>query len=466
MISKIYVETLGCKINQYETACVLDEFINNGFIETKFIEQADIIIINTCTVTNRTDYKSRSLITKAENIKRAKPDLNIIVTGCYAQNNRDTILSSGYIDLVVDNNNKNLIYDYIKNNQHSELCKVNTFDTPQQFSGFSEMSMDMMHDRNRAFLKIQDGCDFHCSYCVVPSVRGNPRSRSFESITRQVETLLDNGYEEIVLGGINLGLYGTDIEEWNQIDLADLLIELAKHDRLKQIRLSSIEPQLFTDKLLSVISSIDKICPHFHIPLQTGSDYLLNLHKRKYTTQQFLELVDKLRDIKLYCALGFDVIVGLPEESDEYFQETYDLLESIDFTYLHIFNYSKRKGTLAATMKNQIHGSVVKERSNKLHELLLTKKGDYIKRLIDEKIVLEAVPESYDEKTELWSSTSDRYIKVYYKFGARKTESGIKDRRILKLMPVKKHSDGVLCEVLASSYPTLKEKENKIKGSL
>jgi len=456
MISKIYVETLGCKINQYETACVLDEFINNGFIETKFIEQADIIIINTCTVTNRTDYKSRSLITKAENIKRAKPDLNIIVTGCYAQNNRDTILSSGYIDLVVDNNNKNLIYDYIKNNQHSELCKVNTFDTPQQFSGFSEMSMDMMHDRNRAFLKIQDGCDFHCSYCVVPSVRGNPRSRSFESITRQVETLLDNGYEEIVLGGINLGLYGIDsrdaFEKGNRRDLADLLIELTKHEKLKQIRLSSIEPQLFTDKLLSVINSIDKISPHFHIPLQTGSDYMLNLHNKKYTSQQFSKLVNKLRDIKPQCALGFDVIVGLPEESDAYFQETYDLLNSIDFTYLHIFNYSKRQGTLATTMKNQIHGSIMKERSQKLQGLLLTKKEDYIKRLIDERIVLVGVPERYDEKKELWSSTSDRYIKGYYKFEVRNSEFGMKNRKTLKLMPIKKHYDGVFCEVLTSPY--------------
>ena len=454
MILKIYVDTLGCKINQYETACVLDEFINNGFIETKFIEQADIIIINTCTVTNRTDYKSRNLITKAENIKQTKPDLKIVVTGCYGQKNRDTILSSGHVDLVVDNNSKNLIFDYINNYKHSELSKFNNFDTSQQFSTFAEMSMDVMRDRNRAFLKIQDGCDFSCSYCIVPSVRGKPRSRTFESILRQVETLLNNGYEEIVLGGINLGLFGTDSSDEfvgrNQKDLADLLIELAKHERLKQIRLSSIEPQLFNDKLLSVIGSIGKICPHFHIPLQTGSDYMLKLHKRKYSSQQLLKLVNKLREIKPHCALGFDVIVGLPEESEAYFQETYDLLKSIDFSYLHIFNYSKRKGTLAATMKNQIHGSIVKERNKKLHGLLLTKKEDYINRLIDERIILVVVPENYDEETYLWSSTTDRYIKGYYKFEVRNSEFGLKDKKTLKLMPIKKHYDGVYCEVLTS----------------
>ena len=426
---KVYVETLGCKVNQYETSCVLDEFLNNGFEETKSMEMADVVIINTCTVTNRTDYKSRNLITKAINIKKAKPYTKIVVTGCYGQNNRDEILASGFVDLIVDNNDKNQIYRYVK--ESKDIGFINA----DEFLDFSEMSMNSMNERSRAFLKIQDGCDFDCTYCIVPSVRGKPRSRSFDSVLKQVERLLSVGYEEIVLGGINLGLYE---------GLSDLLYKLEKYDKLKKIRLSSIEPQLFTDKLLSAIGSIDKICPHFHIPLQTGSDYLLKLHRRKYSTKQFLEIIKELQALKPHCAFGFDIIVGLPEETDELFNETYALLKGIDFAYLHVFVYSKRKGTDAAKMKNQVHGSITKERSNKLLELELIKSDKYIKKLVDEKVVLFAVPEVYDEKSGMCSGTTDRYVRARYEIGNMRSES----KGVLMLRPIKSTKDSVYCEVI------------------
>ena len=429
---KIYLDTLGCKVNQYETACVLDEFLCHGYEETQVMDMADVVIINTCTVTNRTDYKSRNLIAKAVKIKHGRPGVKIVVTGCYGQNHRDEIMASGLVDFVVDNNDKNRIFEYIKDSQ-----KIG-FTDADEFMEFTEMSMNSMNERSRAFLKIQDGCDFNCSYCIVPSVRGKPRCRSFESIIKQVEKLLAGsrelrsgdfqspssmlqaptqrvvGYEEIVLGGINLGLYA---------DLDKLLYTLAKYDKLKRIRLSSIEPQLFSDSLLTAIGDINKVCPHFHIPLQTGSDYLLKLHGRKYTTKQFKELISKLQAIKPHCAFGFDVIVGLPSETDELFNETYELLKCIDLAYLHVFIYSKRKGTEAAKMKAQVHGSVAKERSNKLLELEVIKREKYINKLIEEKVILYAVAESYDVANGMFSGTTDRYVKARYEVqGLRQSE--------------------------------------------
>jgi len=355
--------------------------------------------------------------------------VKIVVTGCYGQYNRDELLASGMVDLIVDNNDKNRIFEYI--NSDKEIG----FNKADEFIDFTEMNMNSVNERSRAFLKIQDGCDFKCTYCIVPSVRGKPRSRSFDSVLEQVERFLSAGYEEIVFGGINLGLYE---------GLDKFLYALAKYDKLKRIRLSSIEPQLFTDRLLSAIGDIDKVCPHIHIPLQVGSDYLLRLHGRKYMVTQFMELIDRLQAIKPHCAFGFDVIVGLPEETDELFQETYDLLKGIDFAYLHVFVYSKRKGTEAAKMKQQVHGSVAKERSNKLLALELIKRDRYMRRLIDEKVVLYAVPEAFDEKSGMYSGTTDRYVKARFEVGGLR----FKDKEVLPLRPIKSINDGVYCEVI------------------
>jgi len=435
-VQKVYVETLGCKVNRYETSCVLGQFLEAGYKEAKYMKSADIIIINTCTVTNRTDYKSRNLITNAGLVKKGKPETKIVVTGCYSQRSRDEVKALGFVDLIVDNNSKNNIYEYIIENL--TIDNIN-FTENEHLTEFSEMEMSSAHDRNRAFLKIQDGCDYYCSYCIVPFVRGKPRSRSLDSINKQVEKFLSNGYEEIVLSGVNLGLYRD-----NGLDLADLLFELEKYDKLKRIRIGSIEPELFTDKLLYAINKIDKICPHFHIPLQTGSDSLLKLHGRKYSVEYFRNLVCKLQQLRPDCALGFDVIVGLPEETDELFEETYNFLKNIDVAYLHVFMYSKRKGTVANKMANQVHGTIAKKRSRKLINMELRKKREYMKRLLENDVTLYAVGETLDVENNVLMGTSDRYVRVGYDAGTINYEP----KTLVKLKPINLYEHGIFCEVV------------------
>lgn len=440
---KIFIETLGCKINQYESESILNSFLSNEYKSTDKINDADVIVINTCTVTNRTDYKSRYLIAKATEIKEINPDIKIVITGCYSQRFKDEIteqnnkspLNSPLIDFIVDNNKKNHILDFINNSNILEK----DFSKAVDFQEFSEMSFSTMSEHSRAFLKIQDGCDCFCSYCAVPYARGKPRSRSVNNIKHQVETLLSNGYEEIVLSGINLGLFKGDLTE--HYDLSDLITDLSGYQKLKKIRLSSIEPQLFTDKLINTIRGNEKVSPHFHIPLQTGNDYLLKLHNRRYDISQFSDVYTKLKNAKENVAFGFDVIVGLPGETENLFEETFRLLESLEFTYLHVFIYSKRKNTLAATMKNQVHGNDSKRRSKLLIDLAHDKKELFINKLLTDKTIISGVAENYIN--DLYSSTSDRFIKAYFK----SREAVITPKKLYTLMPLKKYIDGIICEV-------------------
>jgi threonylcarbamoyladenosine tRNA methylthiotransferase MtaB len=273
-----------------------------------------------------------------------------------------------------------------------------------------------------------------CSYCAVPGVRGRSRSRSVKNIFKQVELLVENGYIEIVLGGINLGLYS------ETLDLPDLILELSKYDRLKHIRLSSIEPQLFTEKLLMVIGSIDKICPHFHIPLQSGSDYLLKRHGRNYDTKLFIDLIHKLQELKPDCAFSFDVIVGLPGETDEHFLHTYNFLKSIDLAYLHVFIYSKRPNTPATIMKDQVHGKITKYRSKQLLELSEQKKEMYISKLINNDYKLTAHIESATSN-DMYTGMTDRGIMAYF-------SQPTKHNGQVRLIPKKLYKDGIYCECI------------------
>ena len=427
MVGQIFIETLGCRTNQYESSCILDDFLKAGWTQASTIYNADMVIINTCSVTNRTDYKSRYLISKAKDIKRKNHTVVIVVTGCYSQTKSEEILADGCVDFIVDNNDKHNIYKYLQSNL---TPKEIAFSTSNSFTDFMEMTTTSMSDKSRAILKIQDGCDCDCAYCIVPALRGKSRSRSVESIKQQVLLLLDHGHTEIVLSGINLGLYHSTE------NLSTLLYTLAKYDKLKQIRLSSIEPHLSTDDPLNAVKEIDKICPHFHLPLQTGCDTLLKIHNRKYTTRQFRDLTEKLNKIKPDCAIGFDIIAGLPNETDELFAETLQFLESIDFAYLHTFVYSRRKNTKAATMP-QVNGTIAKQRSKILINLFETKKEKYINKLIQKKIPLYAIGETYDKKNKTYSGTSDRYVKVY-------TKKQIDNDT--PLIPTKPINDGIFCE--------------------
>ena len=406
-MKKVAIITYGCKINQYESACILDDFKSANYEIVPFGNEADVYIINSCTVTNRTDYKSRNSLRKALSQKVKNPNVKVIVTGCYSQRNADEIRKLGDVDLIVDNNKKEQIFQFLQQGG-------NCFEDILEATEFAELSTNSMNDKTRAFVKIQDGCDYYCAYCAIPFARGHSRSRKRENVLNQIKKLAQNGYQEFVLGGINLGLY----QQENDYSLADLLFDVEKIEGVKIIRLSSIEPQLFTDNLLAYFRESKKIAPHFHIPLQVGCDELLHKMNRKYTTSEFSNQIGKIRDIFPNVAIGIDVIVGLPGETNELFQKTLKFLQSLNFTYLHVFSYSKRFGTKAAEMKEQIDGKIMKKRSNILAELSAQKTKKYIEKILAQKPTLSGIIEA--EKDGWQTALSNHFIRVYLKNGEQK----------------------------------------------
>ena len=402
---KIAATTFGCKVNQYETSCILDDFIDVDFDVIDFNESADIYLINTCTVTNRTDYKSRNAIRKALKEKEKNPEIKVIVTGCYSQRNYKEINKLGNIDLIIDNNKKGEILECIN---HFDVLN---FQNISEATEFEEISTNSMIDRTRAFIKIQDGCDYYCSFCAIPYARGHSRSRKKENVLSQIEKLAKNGYKEFVLGGINLGLYGKE-KQGNYL-FSNLLYDIENIEGVELIRLSSIEPQLFSDDLLRFLQRSKKICPHLHIPLQVGCDELLTKMNRKYTTEEFSNLIIKLHQTIPNLAIGLDVIAGLPGETDELFSKTEKFLLELDFTYLHVFSYSRRPGTKAAEMKDQINGKKIKERSNRLIRLSKNKIRNYIDKILDKNIILSGIVENQIDG--YWTALSDHYLRIYLK---------------------------------------------------
>ena len=333
-MKKVAAITFGCKVNQYETACIVDGFINAGYQVVDYNEPADVYIVNTCTVTNRTDYKSRNAICKAIKQKEKKPEVKIVVTGCYAQRSYEEIKELGDIDLIIDNNSKGRILECINRmtccNNWGVDANLDTFNFQDisKVTGFEELFTTSMIDRTRSFIKIQDGCDYFCTYCAVPFGRGPSRSRKKENVLNQIEKLVENGYKEFVLGGINLGLYGREKNEGYY--LSHLLRDIEAIKGVKLIRLSSIEPQLFDDDLLDFLKESKKLCSHFHIPLQVGCDELLTKMGRKYSTADFREVIQEIKHILPDVAIGIDVIVGLPGETNELFYKTFEYLSELN----------------------------------------------------------------------------------------------------------------------------------------
>jgi len=423
-MKKIASITFGCKINQYETACIVDDFTQVGYRVVEFDKPADIYIINTCTVTNRTDHKSRNAIRKALDQKQVNPQIKVIVTGCYSQRKKDEILDLGNVDLVVDNNNKSKIFEKLNS-------KEILFHDINDQHNFDEISTTRMLDKTRAFIKVQDGCDYYCAYCAIPYARGHSRSRKKEKILKQIEKLVTNGYKEIVLGGINLGLYGLETD----YSLTKLLHEIEKISGVKLIRLSSIEPQLFTAELIEYFKVSKKICHHFHIPLQVGCDELLSKMGRRYSTEQFQDVISKLKKIFPDVAIGIDVITGLPGETEELFHKTHLFLSNLDFTYLHVFSYSKRPGTRAEKMNGHVNGKIIKERSNKLIAISDAKLEGYTDFIVNNNIELRGIIEN--KINGLWTALSDHYVRIYL------NKDGELEKKYLHLSPVSKLFDGV-----------------------
>jgi len=392
---RIAIATLGCKVNQAESAALLAQFADSQVVD--WAEEADIYIINTCTVTNRTDYKSRYLIRQALEKKKANPFARVVVTGCFAQRSRDEILALGAVDYVVDNQQKLEIASILAGSPYS-------FMDIMQAASFAYRPYTQMYERTRAFMKVQDGCDFYCSYCAVPYGRGHSRSASLNQVLRQARLLVESGYKEIVLGGVNLGLYRDGGN-----GLAEVARELAKLEGLQLLRLSSLEPQLISDQLISQLSAIPKLCPHFHIPLQSGSDSVLKRMGRRYDTRLVEQLCAKLATAFPFVALGLDVITGFPGETGEEHRQTIGFLQSLPLAYLHVFSYSKRKGTPAEKMPNQVLRELKNKRSGELHALSGQLSQVYRNTLAQNKVLLRGIVES--SEAGFGEFVSDHYLR-------------------------------------------------------
>lgn len=363
-MKKVAFYTLGCKVNQYETEAMLEMFKKEGYTQVDSEDFADVYVINTCTVTHMSDRKSRQYIRR---MKKKNPDAIIAVVGCYSQVSPEEILDIEEVNLVMGTNERRQIVEEIKKIDASK--KVSTVDDIMKVRAFEEIEISQTNGRTRAFIKIQDGCDRFCTYCIIPYARGGKvRSRDLESIVSEVEKLVLNGYKEVVLTGIHVASYGKDVKD-ESINLLTVIKTINEIDGIERIRLSSVEPVLFTDEFVSEVSKMKKVCPHYHLSLQSGCDETLKRMNRRYTTKEYKEIVDRLRENIPNVAITTDVIVGFPGETNDEFKNTYEFLKEIELSQMHVFKYSPRKGTPAATMENQIDPQMKQLRSDKLLNL-------------------------------------------------------------------------------------------------
>lgn len=356
--------TLGCKVNQYETNAMEQQFIQNNYKIVENTEKADIYVINTCTVTNMADRKSRQMLRRVKEINQSAV---IVVCGCYAQVAKTELEQISEVDIILGINEKNKIVQIVEEYLASKNNIIEVADVSKQkeFLDFGDVTYT---EKNRAVIKVQDGCNMFCSYCLIPYARGRIRSRKIENVVSEIEKIAKQGIKEVVITGIHVASYGKDFENEN-IRLINLLEEINKIEGIERIRLSSLEPTIVDEEFAQRLSKLEKICDHFHLSLQSGCDATLKRMNRKYTTARYKEATEILR--KFYPNANFttDVIVGFPGETDEEFDQTYQFLKEIGFYKMHIFKYSPRKGTVAEKLTNQVDGNIKEERSRKLIEL-------------------------------------------------------------------------------------------------
>lgn len=359
-MKKAALHNLGCKVNAYETEAMQHLLEEAGYEIVPFTQKADVYVINTCSVTNMADRKSRQMLHKA---KKNNPDSIVVATGCYVQTSEKEVLNDLSVDIVIGNDRK---HDLVRLLDEYSLDSVN--DTVDDINDgkhdFEELFIDQTKEHTRAFIKVQDGCNQFCSYCIIPYARGRVRSRRFENVIAEVERLAANGFKEVVLTGIHLSSYGVDFEE--ATGLLELIQAVNAVKGIERIRLGSLEPKIVTERFASELSKLDKICPHFHLSLQSGCDATLKRMNRKYTTKEYERGCELLRKYFVHPAITTDVIVGFPGETEEEFEQTKAYLEHIHFYEMHIFKYSKRKGTRAAVMPDQIDEQIKAARSEKL----------------------------------------------------------------------------------------------------
>lgn len=406
MKKKIAFHTLGCKVNQVETEQMIEQFTGRGYQIVDFGDPADVYVINTCTVTHISDRKSRAMLRRAF---RANPDALVVATGCVAQVDAEQLAQIEGIGLVVGNQNKEHLADivdgYVQNRETGQQIWVK----PICPTALRPILYSRAHERTRAFVKIQDGCQSFCSYCIVPLARGPVRSKAPADVMAEIDQLLELGYREIVLTGIHTGLYGVDLPGWNITRLLSVIMDHNAGDF--RIRLSSIEPLELNKELITLIASERRICRHFHIPLQSGSDRILKSMRRRYDREYYRELVLDIAELIPGPAFTADVMVGYPTETEFDFQDTYDLINDLPFYDLHVFKYSRREGTTAAAMIPQIDADTKHRRSEALLELGRNKKYHFLQSLLGKELnVLVERPLS----DGLYSGLSDNYVDVHF----------------------------------------------------
>ncbi|MQR95522.1 tRNA (N(6)-L-threonylcarbamoyladenosine(37)-C(2))-methylthiotransferase MtaB [Fictibacillus phosphorivorans] len=401
--------TLGCKVNHYETEAIWQLFQAEGYDRTDFDSTADVYVINTCTVTNTGDKKSRQVIRRAI---RKNPDAVICVTGCYAQTSPAEIMAIPGVDVVVGTQDRSKMLTYIQQYKE-ERMPINGVSNIMKARVYEELDVPAFTDRTRASLKIQEGCNNFCTFCIIPWARGLLRSRKPEDVLSQAQQLVDSGYKEIVLTGIHTAGYGEDMKDYS---FAKLLDDLDKNiSGLKRIRISSIEASQISDEVIEVMGRSDKVVPHLHIPLQSGSNTVLQRMRRKYSMEMFGERLDRLKEALPGLAITSDVIVGFPGETEEEFMETYRFIEKHKFMELHVFPYSKRTGTPAAKMEEQVPEDIKNERVHKLIALSDQLAKEYASNYED--TVVEVIPEEAfkeDPTNKLYVGYTPNYLKVLF----------------------------------------------------
>lgn len=371
----------GCKVNQYETNAMEQKFIQAGYKIVKFNEKADIYVINTCTVTNMSDKKSRQMIRKAKQLNK---DAIVVAVGCYVQTAKEKLENIEELDLILGNNEKKDIVKYVE--EHKNGTKQIKYNDVLHQEEYDEYGFVTHIEQTRAIVKIQDGCDRFCSYCAIPYARGRVRSRKKENIIEEITKLALDGIKEVVITGIHIASYGKDLKE--DITLIDVLEKINEIDGIKRIRLGSLEPTIITKDFLQRLSKLDKICHHFHLSLQSGCNETLQRMNRKYTTEEFKNVVEMLRETYEDVMLTTDIIVGFPGETEEEFEKTYNFLSDINFYKMHVFKYSKRNGTKAALMPNQVSPILQEQRSKKLIELSKENQDKYNSEYIGKEVTV------------------------------------------------------------------------------
>ena len=416
-MTTISVATLGCKVNQFESEALIDALERKGYALIPFEEGADITIINTCTVTHRADFQSRQIVRRAF---RSNPNSLIIVTGCYPQVEPDAFIKMKEVRYLLGNGEKNQIPDLLPLMQKGEFPRVQVGDI-QKETLFSETPFHSFHRHTRAFLKIQDGCNAYCSYCIVPHARGRSRSLHPERVVENLKIFKKKGFKEVVLTGIHLGAYGLDLNP--PFPLEKLIGQLEEEETPYRIRLTSIEPGDFSPELIFTLSQSNKICPHLHIPIQSGDDEILKKMNRGYNHSFLSDLIQELHLRIQKLSIGADVIVGFPGETEEKFQHTYGLVESLPFSYLHVFPFSRRKGTPASQFPKGVDEEAIKKRAESMRELGKQKRQAFYRQFLNQELSV-LVEDRKEKETGRWKGLSRNYIPVLIT-----DKNGIKEHR-------------------------------------